>query len=727
MTYRIIKAPVEVTPYIEQVRDLGDANRSTLGFLRSSVYMEAAMKGRLWIAADRRKRDLTGYLLFGGAYPHLKVVQVFVHPEFRSFGVARTLIEELKSQGEETNHLTLTARVATELPANRFWQRLGFRVVQQVPGGKTSGRTINIYLLELDAPSLFREYHDDASSSVEDVQEIFYPSRPILQTPSYVIDLNIFFDVVRNRDTGESARILSSAFNSEIKLHVTSEFVRELERHSQDLENDPVLEFAKGLPALPELSPDTLKPLTETIRKILSPHATRIGRERPNDVSDLIHLASCIHHRAYGFVTRDTTILQRASDLHERYSLRVISPSDLYDSHEEVDARPPRLTVAIGQQEISVSELHESDRPEAEAFLVGLGIESSNALSCLASGTTHFPRVRLVARVENELVGIASWSASHGIVQDSMVYLYINEDHPTSYNAIGCLLESSITFGSYGQLRRLDLEIGPSQIKTREIAISRGFRPLTLHGGDTPRALTKISLKGIVTNYNWSSFKGEFGTATGFELPLGMPRHEELVNTGVFLNRKTDGRRFAISLFDFETLISPGALICTGRPAVMIPIRPEYADELLPSTVRQLSALPGKEAALRLEKAYFSGAGRHGLLRPGKISVFYISRRRKEAVAAARITFSGSLTKTQAVLNLGRQGVLTEDEIHQTTNQKGEVTAFTFDNLISFPTCIPYRELKEMGCIGKTNLVTAEALSHDSLCRIIERAFEGNL
>ena len=205
-----------------------------------------------------------------------------------------------------------------------------------------------------------------------------------------------------------------------------------------------------------------------------------------------------------------------------------------------------------------------------------------------------------------------------------------------------------------------------------------------------------------------------------------MPRYDELANTGVFLDKKADDRWSTISLFDFETLISPGALICPGRTAVMIPIRPAYADELLPSTVRQIPALPGKEAALRLERAYFSG-GRSDLLTPGKIAVFYISRGRQEAVAAGRITFSGNLTKTQAVLNLGRQGVLTEEEIHQTANSKGEVTAFTFDNVMTFSQYIAYPDLKEMGCVGPANLVTAEELSHDSLCRIVERAFEGNL
>ena len=727
MTERILKTPVEVECYIDQVRSLGDANRSALGFLPASAYTETAMKGCLWVAVDQTNKALLGYLLSGGTYPHLKVFQVHVLPEFRSRGLARRLLKELRKYGEENNYQTISARVATELEANRFWQGIGFRIIRRVAGSARSGRTLNVYLFELDTLSLFRELQIETSSQVEGVRQITYPSRPILKTPSYVIDLNVFFDVVGKRDTGESARILSSAFNGEIKLNVTSEFIRELERHSPDFENDPVLEFARGLPVLPEPSADTLAPLTEEIRKILFPNATKTRREKPNEISDRIHLASCIHHRAYGFVTRDTDILQHATELHKRYNLRVIAPADLYDSHEESYPPPRPLTVAIGQQEISISKLRESDRAEAEAFLAGLGIESSHVFSCLSPGIKHSPRVRLVARAEKRMIGIASWSAGHGVVLDTSVYLYIDEDHPDSFNPIGNFLETSISVGSYEQLRRLDLETSPGQIRTREIAISRGFRPLTREGGDTSGILTKITLKGIVTKRSWPSFRSDFGMATGLELPLGMPRFEELFNTGVFLSRKTDRQTFAISLFDFETLISPGALICSGRPSVMIPIRQEYADELLPSTVRQLSALPGKEAALRLEKAYFSGAGRHRLLTPGKIAIFYISRKRQEAVASARITFSGSLTKTQAVLNLGRQGVLTEDEIHQRTNRKGEVTAFTFDNLISFPMCIPYRELKEMGCIGKTNLVSAEALSHDSLCRIIERAFDGNL
>ena len=62
MTERIIKTPKEATRYVDQVRTLGDANRPTLGFLRSRVYTEAAAKGRLWIAVSGVRKNLVGYL-----------------------------------------------------------------------------------------------------------------------------------------------------------------------------------------------------------------------------------------------------------------------------------------------------------------------------------------------------------------------------------------------------------------------------------------------------------------------------------------------------------------------------------------------------------------------------------------------------------------------------------------------------------------------------------------
>ena len=157
--------------------------------------------------------------------PTSRVFQVHVLPESRSTGVARRLIGALRKYGEDTSWLTIRARVASELEANKFWQGMGFRIVRQL--SSTTHRTINLYEIELDVPSLFGRRQFPRTSSGDDSSQIAY-ARPLLPTPSYVIDLNVFFDAVRQRDKGESAFILSTALSGEIRVLVTPEFRKEL-------------------------------------------------------------------------------------------------------------------------------------------------------------------------------------------------------------------------------------------------------------------------------------------------------------------------------------------------------------------------------------------------------------------------------------------------------------------------------------------------------------------
>ena len=725
MANQIVKDSGEVMSYIDQVRRLADGNRTALGFLPASAYTEAAMKGSLWVALDGNTGNLQGYLLFGGVYPHLKIFQICIHTDYRSFGTGQRLLESVKRYGEDHGYQTISAKVASELEANRFWQKSGFQIVRQVPA-RTLGRTINVYVFELDVPSLLHTGRG-RDSSARPSPLLGQSIRPLLETPSYVSDLNVFFDVVRNRDDGEADHIFSAALNNRIRLFVTSEFVRELERRSRDKDDDPVLAFAKNLPTLPSPEPENLNPIIEELRIILSQGISKTGKRLVNDESDLIHLASCIHHQAYGFVTRDSAILKRATELHVKYGLRILSPIDLRESLEVENIEPSPIRVSTGEGEISVSAINDGERSNVERFLNDFGTGSYDIARFFTPITIQNPPIRLMIRSATDIIGIGSWSARPGAGREAMVSLYVDENHPDSNRAIDYILEYSMNLGDEGELSRSDFKIGRGQISAREIALKRGFSLQGGQGGDNYSVLSKVSFKGVVTKDNWPGFKRDFAEKVGIELPDRIPGYGELMNTGFVLDSGESPLRNTLSFFDFETAISPGMVICPGRDAVMAPIEEKYASELLPPTQRQGSLLPGKEAVFRLERAYFSGAPKGNLPSRGTIVVFYISRTRREAVAAARVTFSGTLTKTQAVLNLGRQGVLTEDEIRQKGNTKGEVSVFTFDNLVSFPRSIDYRELKQMGCIGKANLVTMQKLSPESLRRIIDRAFAGRV
>lgn len=637
-------------------------------------------------------------------------------PEFRSSGTARTLIQKLKTYGEDHDYLTIAAKVASELPANQFWQGLGFNVIGRYPGGK-KGRTINHYALALNVPSLFGR----GQPVVEGTRQLHV--RPVLETRSYVIDLNVLFDAVRDRDEGEASHVLSMSFDSDMRLAVTAEFARELERHSRQ-SDDPVLKLARALPTLPELPHEVLRPLVESLRReLFSTGSPKTGRRAANDASDLNHLASCIHHRVYGFITRDGPILQRSEELHEKYNLRIISPADLCEPLEDVSGPPERMTAIVEQQEIEIAAFDESDRANAERFLSDVGTSPRDISACLATGTTRFPTAISVMKTGRRIVGIGSWAARPGAGREFVARLYVDEDSQCVDRVVDHLLEHSIGRGKSGQLSRVDLKIGPGQVKLRDVAIRRGFCPLDFRSGPTTEALSKVSMKGVVTDRNWRSFRNSFKEATGLELPSELHRCEELVNTGVVLDAEKTVSPFIVPLFEFETLISPGALICPGRSAVMVPVRERYAQQLLSLAEEQPSFLPEREAVLSLERAYFLAAGRHRLLSRGTLVVFYASRKRQGAVAMGRVTFSGTLTKREAVLNLRRQGVLTEEEIDQRSNQRDEVGAFVFDNLVVFPEVISYENLKRLGCIGGANLVTAQKLSYDKLHLIVERAF----
>ena len=716
---RILQAPADVMDYVDQIRELADGNRASLGFLPASAYTEAAMKGHLWIAIDKSTKRLRGHLLLGGRYPHLKVFQVHVLPEYRSEGVGAKLVGELKEYGEDSSWLTIRSRVASNLEANKFWQGCGFRIVRQIP--RRSNRTINLYEFELDVPSLFGRRQFLKASGGDDGGQIAY-ARPLLETPSYVIDLNVFFDSVRQRDAGESAFIFSSALNGEIRVRVTPEFRKELERRSSDVSDDPVLEFARTLPTLPEVPSRILAHLIEDLKDTLSIANTRTGKWAANEQSDLVHLASCIHHKALGFVTRDARILRHTGTLLEKYKLRIISPHDLSESFGEVDTYQPEFSVAVGKEKIKVASLDEGLDAGVESFLREMGIDEADISCCLAAGTKQSPRIRLVVRTGEGIVGIGSWEARVSSSPNAIAYLYVDEENWNADRAMDHLLESMTNRGHLGQLFAFDLRLGQGQRRTRELAIRRGFQPIRGEEGDAPQILRKVSHRGAITNDDWKSFRKDFNEATGVELAQSMPKHDELTNTGIVLNSKVGP--ITRSHFDFETLVSPGSIICPGRSGVIVPIRETYARELLPFIDGQASLLPGKEAALRLERAYFCGVGMQKVVGRGTALVFYVSGRKKAAVALARATFCDKLTSTQAVLNLERQGVLSEEEIGALANPNSELTAMTFDNLLRFRRGISYGELKQMGCVGGANLVTAQRLSPEALLRIVARGMD---
>ena len=584
---------------------------------------------------------------------------------------------------------------------------------------------LNVYSRDLDVPSLFDRERISDPRRTATIQ--FKPKRPLLTTPSYVIDLNVFFDAVRNRDKGQCDRILSSALKHQISLVVTLEFVQELLRHSNDRRNDPILTFARSLPTLRPIESALLQPLIDDLKKLVFPASSGPRHSTVNDRSDLIHLAYSVHHGAFGFITRDSAVLRCSAELHEGYGLHVMSPNDFVDTIPEDDGVSHVAATVIGRaQDFTVSVVTDHNRATVRDFVLSHDAAKRDIHSWLDPSATQSRPDPVVVSSSDRIAGVGLWSAFPGPGRDAALHIYVDEIDPAASRAIDHILECGAAMGPRDRAWRFNLLIPRQQIRTRETALRRGFHSQHEPSSHASFELSRVVIRGVIAQATWRNFRRDFLDITALKLAETMPTYEEMTNTGIVLGRGQGIPAVTMSLFDFETFVSPGCVLGRNRGAVIVPIRDSYADELLPSTSKQGMLFARYDSTLRIERAYFLAARKHSYFPPGTLVVFYVSGRRHQAVALARVTFSNTLTKTQAVLNLSRQGVLTEDEIHQQANDRGEVSAFTFDNVMTFPCGIDYWKLKRMGCVNAANLVTAQRISYESLIRIVGKGFEAN-
>lgn len=713
----ILKQPGDVLPYVDQIVAAADAHTRELGFFTPTVYRESARRRRLWVAVRPGSGEVAGFLRFGGTHQQFKVFQIFTLDTARRQGVAGRLLNELVRYGEQQSVLSITARVAADLPANQFWVRHGFALHRTEPGGRTTNREINVYLRELDVPSLFGKAASLDESPPPAAEAITFRDRPRLPARRWVLDLNVVFDALRQRDRGQSLWLLGAA-----PIVVTAELIRELERTSTEPDDD-FLRAARSLPRLPEPPADQVSRLTSALRDSMGLTSDATSKRGITDTSDLCHLAACIYHRAYGFVTRDGRILSHAEVLRDQYGLRVASPTDLAPSDSgAADPGASAVTAELDHRLLTGGSLKDNDRAALANFLERLGLSADRRDAVLNPGTTQQPAEQRVVKVGDRIVGVASLAPPTILGQPWIAHVYVEESRPESQVTAEHLFDWLQRPRSFGKLYRIDLHSVAGKLTTKQVALDCGFRRVQTGNGGSSATLSKLVYGGFVLPDRWRSFSTDFREQTGLRLAATMPAWSEASDKGIEISQaETAGNH--IPLFDFETLISPGLLLPVGRTGVVVPVRPNYAEQLLPPTVKQSSLLPDREAAFRLERAYFFRAGRHGLLPRGTIVVFYLSEPRMEAAAVARATFSATLSKEEAVATLSRQGVLTSADIEARADAEGRVTAFTFDCLTGIPRTVSYSDLKRLDCVGPANYVAAEAISHDQLLRIVSAGF----
>lgn len=714
MKLRIYRHAADVHRYSNLVQQQGDSERDVLGFLPRSAYSEAAAQGKLYVATAEVAggEHYAGHLLYGGRFPHLRVFQLYTLPQFRGRHIGRQLIDAFVSDAESQYYITISARVAADLAANEFWERMGFKTIRTVAGGATTGRRINVRKRELDTPTLF---------SIPEMKRVVdLPRHGRSERPIFALDVNVFLDVIKDRPRAEYAkRLLTASMSGMLRLFVARKFVDELSRAVRQQSADPVVQLAMSLPQFTGVPEPMMATLKTELGTLIFPNRATTGTLRERDESDLTHLATMIYHGASGFVTSDDSILGKRIDLHSRYGIEVLGPSELAELY-----LPSQWTPALIQAEsfegarIEVAELEEARRTEAESFLKSCSMPAEQIAHALLPGQCACPRHRVVAAAAGEMIGLAAWDAARGPQASAEAWLGMDLSNPLGELACDVLLDTMCRDVCQARPASVIIDCQHMSRETLEYAKGKGFEkgPAIDH----PQTLKKHCIGRIVTPKDWSEVRGQLSRSFQLNLPAIAPDYSGPETTLVI--DRSDGHSTELPLEEFESQFGPVILMLPARPAVVVPIRRQYADLLL-NTANQQSLFALPEASVLGERLYLSSPRALSSIAPGAVILFYESKSadngRGAIVAAAIVTRTAIKETIQIGSETTRRGVLSSEEV-QTVSSTDKTGLTFFNQLFRFKNSVSLSRLDELGCVDGAKFVTARGIDFKAASIILD-------
>ena len=711
----VLETYAEVAPHIGTVVKAADSDKDALGFFAPAVYLEYARKENLLVAviSNPSGAEYAGHLLFDARHSRARVLQIFVAPDARGQGVARLLLDHLKQHLTELCFISIYASVAEPLvAANAFWERNAFYVQRPRPGGKSRKRTILVRCHELSSPQLFERSGITAGNPFG-LDVALQSERPI-----YLLDLNVLFDLRPRRPRHVSALDLFRAErHGACQLALSAELREELVRTAASApQSDPMHTWAAvfiTFPAPPQADRDRL---LDELGNVVFQELAHEGLLTPNDVSDLTHLATAVHHRLSGFITNDERVLNAAKHLESGFGIRVVSPL-AFQRPDELSDQEALHETETGGESLALTAVDVEQGAQLTAMLLGLGLPRSEVVSHWGALDTNERVVsRCAVMAADKLVGYLA--CPQPIEATTIVgRLAIDESSPNPRAIARLLLNRLLLRAREVAPSRVRLELAPKQVAAKEIAVGLGFAR-----SEDGMVLSKLVLNRVVLPSTWRDTANELLMATGVRIPENCPAFSN-VDQQIEIYRP-DGNRAFVPLYAIESHLSPALLCLPGRSAVITPIQRGFAEHLLEHSA-QTSLLPRARVNLYSERHYLSSKRTLKLFTRGTIILFYESSKDHGAaavVAVARVQ-RAYLRAKEAIdrtdLDPSVLGVDTLSSIGQSESK----TVTAFDNLISLPNPVPLSTLQRLGCGKATQLISTTPISTDQLQAILQEGF----
>ncbi len=705
---KTVAAPAEVLSYLSEIKTLADSERKGLGFFSEGALKDAIEREKIIVLVDQTTAAeiFVGYVLHSGIYPNAKIQQIATVAEYRKRGVGSALIRALVSYLERLGFWTLRADVAGDLlPALAFYKKNGFLPIKDKRGGSSRNRNIIIHSRELNSETLF-------SLADADEVDLGIRRRSAGDTPFYAFDLNVYFDLAKERKhTVEARKLFAAAMAQDIRLTVASEFVQELRRTTQDAQNDPVLQLALQLPRLPKVQPGDLLDMKNQIHDVVFVQSGSKAAYTDQAFSDAGHLAHAALSRASAFITRDSELLRARGELILRFGIDVVSIDDLLKMLPPDTENLATLT-SYGSGFITES----ANKDDVASYLQAQDLRS-NLMSEFAGDVGQQTDCwRRVIRVGGDTAGVAVLLSDRITDRVCRLLIHCRQETLDVELYTDYLMDQALREASKTSVSAVELECAAGQATLVNLAKTKGF---TRQGSQS--SLTKVVMGRPVTKKMWPNAVEELRRRTGLILPNSLPEKRGTIEVVT-----SEGRKFSVSRSGLEGLLGPTVLGWPDRGGVLIPIRRGYSEQLLGASP-QLSLLENKDAVFLSRRSYVGDPKSAAVMKPDAPLLFYESMPDGGAgavVAVARIVDAVIFPKIDVTDESAKRLVVESVDGFSKTE---DVLVTSFDSVFVIPHPISFSSLKKMKAIDGSNLVTARPISGKQVNMILDMGWNDEL
>jgi hypothetical protein len=455
------------------------------------------------------------------------------------------------------------------------------------------------------------------------------------------------------------------------------------------------------------------------LQGLVFPNQARTGTLSVQDQSDLIHLATAIHHGATGFITSERAVVSCSAEITRRFGLQVFHIKDFAEMLAAKQLPASGIQVSFSGTTLRIWDLVETSSETISTFLKCIAPAHSawNDINPQGLLTPHVRRVAVTS--DKDIVCAASWDSRAGLRSHSRVAILSDEEHPACEAALDAILHNIVTDLSAIRPVVVELDISSGAALARKAALLHGFRDAM--AGSPPR-LHKLCVGRPITRKNINVLAAEIERCSGLMLPSELPPFTSYVQR--IEVRDARGSEQRIELKTLEKLLSPTLLALPERSGAIVPIRRSYADELF-GTGPQLPLIPTTQAVLFSERIYLSSSRNLHTLPEGSILFFYESAKaggRSAVIAAARAVESSVHEKRFLPAKLLERGVIQEQALEQLTSND-KITVTRFDNVMVFTKRVSLSKLRGLGCVDGANLVTSRRISPEQVNAIMTEAY----